>query len=118
TDPLPLSLEVVGTDLWVASVTTGALQRFDLTRVPPVAVEKIDLQYNDPGKVRGSDIIPDGGALYVTQRDGASVARVNLADHTVQRINVPGLPNDGVVLDNTVWISADSPNNTGVLIPI
>jgi YVTN family beta-propeller protein len=108
----PSDVEVVGSTLWV--LCDRVLERFDLsgqTAGPPIQLAS-----------RGNDIVVAGDLLYVTQYDAKSVWVVDARSGTVigDPIGIAGNPVTGTVLDDTVWITVQFPDDKsgGELVPI
>ena len=121
TAAIPIDIEVTGTDLWVTSSQTGTLQRCDTTL--PSSQPDTFVIGSEPasGEYTGQEIVSTPGSLYVTQAAFGTVARVDLADMSVESIPVEGSPLGGAVLDETVWVNtyvADDAAFPGRLIPI
>ena len=121
--PGPIDVELVGNDLWVMSQDAGALQRFDITSPTPTALDTVPLGFTGAEGENGNDVVHVDGALFVTQQDAGTVARVDLAAlaEPPLRIEVPGAPVNAAVLDTTVWVTVHTPVGSadpGYLVPI
>ena len=60
------------------SQQAGALQRFDITSAAPTALDTVPLGFTGAEGRNGNDIVAVDGALFVTQQDAGTVARVDL----------------------------------------
>ena len=57
------------------------------------------------GQETGHQIVSTPGFLYITRRHAGTLARVRLADMSVDEVAIEGAPFGAALIGDTVWVS-------------